>query len=114
MSNGPPTIVLLTLGTRGDVQPFCILGRRLIQQGYRVSILTSTDYRHLSERFGIPHVGPEIGFGDRLRAPDLDGLFHNYFTAGFRGLPALHRLARRIQDDIAQVMVDSAAAIAEA
>lgn len=33
-------ITLLTIGTRGDVQPFIALGLELQQAGYRVEIVT--------------------------------------------------------------------------
>ncbi len=55
-------ILLLTIGTRGDVQPFVALGRRLKQNGHDVALCTSSsfsswvrqqglEYRHLNNEF---------------------------------------------------------------
>jgi sterol 3beta-glucosyltransferase len=35
-------IFILTLGTRGDVQPYVALGRGLIKAGHQVTICTSS------------------------------------------------------------------------
>ena len=43
----PPllTIVILVVGTRGDVQPFIYLGQHLKRDGHRVRLATHTEYR---------------------------------------------------------------------
>ena len=43
----PPamSIVILVVGTRGDVQPFVYLGQRLQKDGHRVRLATHVDYR---------------------------------------------------------------------
>jgi sterol 3beta-glucosyltransferase len=44
----PPkmTIVILVVGTRGDVQPFIYFGQALQRDGHRVRLATHTDYRN--------------------------------------------------------------------
>lgn len=51
----PPqmSIVILIVGTRGDVQPFVYLGQRLQKDGHRVRIGTHADYRDDVEKGGI-------------------------------------------------------------
>lgn len=46
-------ILLLTLGTRGDVQPFVALGRRLQGRGYEVSLCTCRGMASLVEGHGL-------------------------------------------------------------
>lgn len=44
--------LLLTLGTRGDVQPFVALGRELLDRGHDVTIATSRAFESLVTRHG--------------------------------------------------------------
>ena len=46
-------ITLFTLGTRGDVQPFAILGEALAQRGHRVTLCTAKNFRSLVESHNI-------------------------------------------------------------
>jgi len=46
-------ITLLTLGTRGDVQPYIALGLGLQQAGYSVTLGTSGDFRDMVTSCGI-------------------------------------------------------------
>ena len=46
-------ITLFTLGTRGDVQPFAILGEALAQRGHIVTLCTAKNFRNLVESHHI-------------------------------------------------------------
>ena len=46
-------ITLFTLGTRGDVQPFAILGEALAQRGHIVTLCTAKNFRSLVESHHI-------------------------------------------------------------
>jgi sterol 3beta-glucosyltransferase len=48
-------ITLMTLGSRGDVQPFIALGLGLQAAGHRVRLATSLDFQELVEGFGLEH-----------------------------------------------------------
>ena len=39
------SVVILVVGTRGDVAPFCALGKQLVASGHRVRLATHVDYR---------------------------------------------------------------------
>lgn len=41
----PLQIVMLIVGTRGDVQPFVAIGKRLQEQGHRVRLATHSDFK---------------------------------------------------------------------
>ncbi|KAJ7935602.1 glycosyltransferase family 1 protein [Mycena leptocephala] len=47
--------VCLTIGSRGDVQPYIALGLGLMKEGHTVTIVTHEEYRPWIESFGIKH-----------------------------------------------------------
>ncbi|KAF7979674.1 hypothetical protein HWV62_41671 [Athelia sp. TMB] len=47
--------VCLTIGSRGDVQPYIALGLGLQKEGHRVTIVTHEEYREWIVSFGIAH-----------------------------------------------------------
>ncbi|MEA2758968.1 MAG: sterol 3beta-glucosyltransferase [Methylobacteriaceae bacterium] len=46
-------ISIFTLGSRGDTQPFCVLGRALLEAGYGVELCAPEPYRPFVESFGL-------------------------------------------------------------
>lgn len=46
-------VTLFTLGTRGDVQPFAVLGEALARQGHTVTLCTAANFRDLVESHNI-------------------------------------------------------------
>ncbi|MGC3968663.1 MAG: glycosyltransferase [Pirellulales bacterium] len=49
-------ILLVTIGSAGDVHPFVGLGQALRRRGHRVSILTGAYFQPLIERAGLEFV----------------------------------------------------------
>ncbi|KAJ7044079.1 glycosyltransferase family 1 protein [Mycena alexandri] len=47
--------VCLTIGSRGDVQPYIALGLGLMKEGHTVTIVTHEEYKPWVESFGIKH-----------------------------------------------------------
>ena len=47
--------VCLTIGSRGDVQPYIALGRGLQKEGHRVTIVTHEEYKEWVTDFGVEH-----------------------------------------------------------
>jgi sterol 3beta-glucosyltransferase len=47
--------VCLTIGSRGDVQPYIALGKGLQKEGHRVTIVTHEEYKEWVTGFGIDH-----------------------------------------------------------
>jgi sterol 3beta-glucosyltransferase len=45
----------LTIGSRGDVQPYIALGLGLKKEGHQVTIVTHEEYKEWVEGFGIEH-----------------------------------------------------------
>lgn len=48
-------ILIMTMGTRGDIQPFIALGQGLQAAGHTVAICTAEGFRALIEEYGIPY-----------------------------------------------------------
>lgn len=51
----PMHFVCLTIGSRGDVQPYIALGLGLKKEGHRVTIVTHEEYKEWIESFDIGH-----------------------------------------------------------
>lgn len=49
----PYNIVLLTIGSRGDVQPYIALGKELIMEGHNVTIATHSEFKDWIQKHGI-------------------------------------------------------------
>jgi hypothetical protein len=47
------TIAILIVGTRGDVQPFIAIGKRLLAYGHRVRLATHANYREFVMEQGL-------------------------------------------------------------
>ena len=47
--------VCLTIGSRGDVQPYIALGKGLQKEGHKVTIVTHEEYKDWVTGFGIDH-----------------------------------------------------------
>jgi sterol 3beta-glucosyltransferase len=47
--------VCLTIGSRGDVQPYIALGRGLQKEGHKVTIVTHEEYKKWITDFGVGH-----------------------------------------------------------
>ena len=58
-------------GTRGDVQPMCVLGSELINRGHEVTMVATGDMVHVGLDLGIPTVS--LGFDAREFLNSADG-----------------------------------------
>lgn len=49
----PYRFTLLTIGSRGDVQPYISLGKALLKEGHKVKIVTHVEFKDWIESYGI-------------------------------------------------------------
>jgi sterol 3beta-glucosyltransferase len=63
-------IALLTLGTRGDVQPYAVLGHALRQRGHRVVLATAQNFKELVESYGLEFVPVEADYAALLKTEE--------------------------------------------
>jgi sterol 3beta-glucosyltransferase len=59
-------IALLTLGTRGDVQPYAVLGRALARRGHSVTLSTAQSFEPFVRDFGLDFVPVETDDYERM------------------------------------------------
>lgn len=52
-----PHVLLLPVGSHGDVHPFVGIGKALHERGHRVTMMTSEPFRGVAERNGLEFVG---------------------------------------------------------
>jgi sterol 3beta-glucosyltransferase len=62
-------VIIATVGTRGDVQPYVAIGQALVARGHRVTVATHVDHRELVETHGLAH-RPVCGSFRELMASD--------------------------------------------
>lgn len=53
-----PLLVILSAGTRGDVQPYVALGKGLQEAGYRVRLVTHENFAGLVKGHGLSFLSP--------------------------------------------------------
>ncbi|HEY1012280.1 MAG TPA: glycosyltransferase, partial [Herpetosiphonaceae bacterium] len=63
-------LVILTIGTLGDVQPYVALGRGLVRAGYRVTVATSARFAALVTQAGLGHRVLPVDFLELVQTPE--------------------------------------------
>lgn len=63
-------IAILTLGTRGDVQPYAVLGHALKQRGHQVTLSTAKNFEQLVKSYDIDFVAVEADFQEVLNSDE--------------------------------------------
>lgn len=64
----PPRVVIVTLGTRGDVEPYLALGRALQDRGAEAVISASTEFKDLVGSQGLGFMASDIPVAEVMRA----------------------------------------------
>jgi sterol 3beta-glucosyltransferase len=63
-------IAILTLGTRGDVQPYAVLGQALNQRGHQVTLSTAKNFEQLVKSYDIDFAPVEADFQELLNSDE--------------------------------------------
>lgn len=74
-------IAILTLGTRGDVQPYAVLGRALQRRGHDVVLSTAKNFKAFVESYGLKFVPVEADFQAILNSDEGKKIRKNPFLA---------------------------------
>lgn len=64
--SGVLNFLLMSVGTRGDMEPFLALGQGLVQRGHHVTCAFPAQFEHLTEEAGLEFVSLGSGFIDLL------------------------------------------------
>jgi len=100
-----PTVIL-TSGTRGDIQPLVALGRGLHEREVAVRFVTHAPFRTLVERAGLPFAPLGGDLNELLQPATVEGAF----VAGgnpLRGLVSMVRYLRQAQSVFARMIADA-------
>lgn len=63
-------IAILTMGTRGDVQPYAVLGQALKDRGHKVTLSTAKNFEQLVKSYDIDFVPVEADFQEVLNSDE--------------------------------------------
>lgn len=74
-------ISLLTLGTRGDVQPYAELGRSLKKRGHEVLLSTGKNFSGMATEYGINFNPVEADFNALINSDEGKAMMKNPFLA---------------------------------
>lgn len=69
-------ITVLTLGTRGDVQPYVALGTGLMNQGHEITICTGKTFKTFIESHGIGFVESTLDLMEILKTEEGQAIFN--------------------------------------
>ena len=74
-------IALLTLGTRGDIQPFAVLGKALKQRGHSVTISSAANFASFIQSYGLDFLSVDADFQEILNSEEGKKMMSNPFSA---------------------------------
>ena len=94
-------VVILTVGTRGDVQPYVALGRRMKDHGWDVCVATHVIFRSLVESYGL-EFAPLSGDPGELLRGEAGKRLTSSGPGVFGFLKKLQRLVRPILESLFQ------------
>jgi sterol 3beta-glucosyltransferase len=63
-------IAILTLGTRGDVQPYAVIGQALKQRGHQVTLSTAKNFEQLVKSYDIDFAPVEADFQELINSDE--------------------------------------------
>lgn len=64
-------ILLIAIGTRGDVQPFVVLGKALAKHGHHVSIAAASGFKKMIAAANLEHHPLPVDFQELLQQPEM-------------------------------------------
>lgn len=104
--------LLLTFGTRGDVQPFIALGRAILDAGHEVLVAGPACYQPLAIEYAVPYASIDDRWNRLTDEPHIQrALASNY--AGVRAKRTALEVVRRTRTYLATALDDIAAAAPE-
>jgi sterol 3beta-glucosyltransferase len=74
-------IALLTLGTRGDVQPFAVLGKSLKQRGHQITISSAANFDSFIKSYDLNFIPVDADFQEILNSEEGKKMMSNPFSA---------------------------------
>ncbi len=100
-------ILILTFGSRGDVQPYVALGAALKARGHAVTLSTSPTFDDLIGRFGLAPAPLSVDVQDMMRMPEVKAAMASV-RGWLKAFRVTQDLMRRQLDDMWTVARDVA------
>ena len=95
-------ILILTFGSRGDVQPYVALGAALRARGHEVTLSTGRGFETMIEAGGLAAAPLSVDIRDLLETPEIQGALRS-FAGKIRAWRASRAMMRRLFDDMWEV-----------
>ena len=95
-------VLIMTLGSRGDVQPYLALGRELRKRGHEVTLSTGRGFEAMIEAAGLQAAPLSDDVRDLLQTPEIRAALRS-FSGKIRAWRAFRGLARRQLDEMADI-----------
>jgi len=92
------TVLLYSVGSRGDVNPYLALGEMLLKRGYHVRLATLSEFRPVVEAFGIEFCEIHIKASDIMALMVADGIMDVQFLA--KSYTSFRAMMTQIMDDM--------------
>jgi sterol 3beta-glucosyltransferase len=97
-------VAILTLGTRGDVQPYVALGAKLKEAGHEVTLITGKGFEAMASGRGLRYVDLDVDLLELAASPEG--------RAALRSPRAALRIVRELLPTIRRILVDEWEAVA--
>jgi len=98
-------IAILTLGTRGDVQPYAVLGKALKDRGHEVVLSTARNFEDLVASYGLDFVPVELDFQELVKSKEAGELMKSPLNA-LRSAKNLKKLMTPLVLDALKIFYD--------
>jgi UDP:flavonoid glycosyltransferase YjiC (YdhE family) len=100
-------IVIPTIGSRGDVQPFIALAQGLMKAGYKVTVASHPVMRSLVESHGVAYspIGPKTNFAEEVAA--IRQQARNSIVGLIQGMRFGFKMLERSHEDILALCKDA-------
>ncbi|WP_195818580.1 glycosyltransferase [Roseobacter sp. MH60115] len=92
-------VLILTFGTRGDVQPYVALGKGLADRGHRVTLSTGTGFDDLISAHGLLPKPLSINVRDLMDTPDVQSALTSWHGK-FKAMRSMRAVVNRQLDDM--------------
>ena len=99
MTDDRPKIMIASLGTRGDVQPYVALASELAKRGADVVLSTGEGFETMIESAGARARPVPVNYQELLQKPEISAALHS-----LKGMARAARQSIQLQRDVARVL----------
>jgi len=91
--------MVMTAGSRGDVQPYLALAGGLIKQGHDAALFASEDFESFAQRYHVPFYGARVNFDRMAQSDEFKEMRSNPLKAVKHKKDLVDPMLRSILDD---------------